>query len=456
MGRLLRTLRSRRSAVCLLAALATYAVIGTLVPQTSRDAEAVTRWASGNPLLGRVTSALGLHAAFGAPLFLAAMVYLAAATAACAWERTHDAVRAWRRLGVSGAEVSRAHRLPHLEFAGRDDGTDLEAADRAMRSIGLRRHWEADRAAGWTAGRWGLFGSPVFHWAVAAFFVVLAAGRLTRAEGYIRLPAGESVANTAASYAQLERAPLFQGFREVELGLVEIERGFVAGGVHRGNVPVVSASGPGSDRREAHVYANNPLRHGSVTVYEKGTGVYAEVALAPIDGEASSERLFFEAGDSTRTDPVELALTGESGAEVLALEVTGLIAEPEPTIEVAVRDAATGRRVLARNLRRGDTASLGDGSELAFAGAGSYAVLSVVQDWSVPWLYLLLTVGTGGLAVAVLNPHRRVLVAIAEDSGGPRLRILTRHARGNAIFRERIREVFTREFGDGAIEEERV
>lgn len=434
-GRVLRVLRSRRTAVWLLAATAIWSVLGTIVPQTASDRDAAAAWAAANAWLEPVIRVLGLHSAFGAPAFLAVLLYLGAATAACAWERTREARRAWRRRGVSDAEIGRARRRPHLLVRGKIGRADpLQRAAAALRGLGLREDPRQPGGIALSAGRWGIFGSPVFHWCLAVLFVVVAAGRLTRSEGFMRLRVGDSVRNTADAYVHLERGPLFPGFTGVTVALPRLERDYVAGGVSRGTVPVVALSS-GREARERPVHANSPLRLRAVTVYDDRTGVYADLSLETSVGESASETVFFQEGDASRTAPWELSMTGAEDEELLSLAVTGLLDRPAPRIEVVARDAVSGAVVLDREFAEGDGAELPGGATLTFADAGSYAQLSLVQDWSVPWLYLFLGLGTAGLAVAVVNPYRRVL--LVEDGGGG-VAVMTRHVRGDAIFRERV------------------
>ncbi len=420
----------------LLAATAAWAVLGTVVPQGSLDAEAARAWGARWPTLAALASAAGLDSAFSAPVFLAALAYLGVATAVCAWERTREAARVWGRGGVTEPEAARALERPHLSVPS----VRFEEVLDALRRTGLREAESASEGAtALVAGRWGLLGSPVFHWALAALFIVVAAGRLTRSEGFVIVPVGEPVAHAREAYAQLDEAVFPPGFHDVELELVRIDRGYVAGGVPRGDVPVVAARDDRGGRPAQPVHANNPLRHGPLTVHDKALGVFAEMTFIAPSGQSASQRVFFDRTEATRTPTAELALTGDSGEDELVLAVTGLLSERAPTVLVEVSDASTGETLDRATLAEGDRAGVGEAGEVRFSDAGSHAVLSVVQDWSVPWLYALLTAGTLALAVAVLNPYRRVVVAQGQGPDGPFVGVCTRHARGDAIFREAVR-----------------
>jgi cytochrome c biogenesis protein ResB len=91
LSRTWRLLRSRRLAVSLIAFLATYSIIGTLVPRGTPADVAVRIWASAHPVLEAVAGPLGLHQAYASPLFLAFAFVLALCTCACAEVAPHRA-----------------------------------------------------------------------------------------------------------------------------------------------------------------------------------------------------------------------------------------------------------------------------------------------------------------------------------------------------------------------------
>jgi hypothetical protein len=191
-ARVWRLLQSRRLAVSLIVSLAAYGIVGTLVPRGAPADSAVRSWADAYPVLESVASPLGLHRAYSSPLFLTFAVLLAACTGACAVERTRRALRIAREMRESSEGALRHLRTrPQVAVcavSGTDSQTALATAEAGIRTTGLRVHRRAEVVEALSGG-WGVFGSPLFHWAIVALMVAAAAGQATRAEGFIELPA---------------------------------------------------------------------------------------------------------------------------------------------------------------------------------------------------------------------------------------------------------------------------
>jgi cytochrome c biogenesis protein ResB len=208
-----RVLRSRRLALWLILVLIAYAILGTLVPQASVGGGAsVAAWQAAHPVLALLTRLLGLHQAYSSPLFLGIIVVLACSTAACALERTAVSWRAMRRAGtISEGMLRRLRERPKLAFPVSGDSADVLAdVEGGLRRLHLRSR-RGPKLLEASGGRFGLLGSPVFHVMLALLFVVIALGRLTRAEGFIGVPLDSSMRDTKASYGRLTEGPLYLG-----------------------------------------------------------------------------------------------------------------------------------------------------------------------------------------------------------------------------------------------------
>lgn len=456
--RLYRALRNPRLAVWLLGALGLWMFLGTVVPQFALDEAAVKAWATANPAIESVVGPLGLHDAYSHPVFLAGMFVLAASTIVCAWERSARALRVGRARGsltqgaLSRLRVARALPLTAEETV--EPESALEHADVALRSLGLRvrrgpRVLEAD------SGSWGLAGSPVFHWALVALFLVVPLGRLTRAEGLMGVTAGTQRVNEPAAYGRLEAGPLHGGFADEIIGVEgDMLLSFMDGGVDRGASPTVTVEIDGVEVARQRVYPNNPLRHGALTIHAEDWGY--GVAYSLVDeagGEIAAQAFIDRLGETTATAPYTSAFTDESGSLVasITMDVASLPGEETSTdprdrrVEIVATgpDASAVETVAAA----GDAIDLGDGLSLRVDRLDYYARLSVVDDWSVSWIYALFLVACAAVSVSVLVPHRVVHVLLdVGDTGesaaaGPSLRVTARHSRSAPGFEDTVAAV---------------
>lgn len=428
-------------------------IIGTIVPQSAADPVETAKWAQAHPGLESVFAPLGLHAAYSQPLFLAIMAVLAASTAVCAWERSVRAITAWRSRGrVTPTQITRlkvAESLPVSAAEESDPQRALERASDALRGIGLRSTRGTSMLEA-TSGRWGLAGSPVFHWALVGLLVLIPVGRLTRSEGLMGVVAGTSRVDEAAAYGRLQEGPLhgsFTGYR------IAVDSGFPLNlreeGVDRGPAPTVSLSDGETLLARQQVVPNRPLRYGPITIHmnELGTGMaYSLVTsegvavsdLALIDVKASDPSGFTTFGatyDNANGDIVaDLTITMPPGSSPEGTATAG-DGHHMRTVAVGPEGARVDRLVTA-----GDVVDLGAGLALRVDAVDYYARLSVVDDWSVSWIYALFVLAVGAVSVSVLVPHRVVRVLADTTGERPVLRFVAQHGRRSPEFESIVRE----------------
>jgi hypothetical protein len=91
-------------------------------------------------------------------------------------------------------------------------------------------------------------------------------------------------------------------------------------------------------------------------------------------------------------------------------------------------------------LKTGQSARLANGSTIQFLAPRHYAVLSVVDDWSVPWIYAFLGLALLGMALSAALPPRTALVLVSRKEGTVTLHATASQAGGSAPFLARVRE----------------
>lgn len=466
-SRLGKLVRSRRLAVGLIASVIGWSIVGTVVPQDRLSAPgAVAVWDAAHPILAAPTRILGLHNAYAAPLFLAIVALLAVSTAMCAWERTRWAMGRTRRRGtVTEDTLARLRDRPAISVpieAGLTAEEALSSLDAALRSMRLRvtRGPKLLEASG---GRWGLLGSPVFHWSLALLFVVVALGQLSRSEGQLGVPVGGSVDEAAGSYRQLRQGPLYAGHTGLKISASDLVIDYRdVGGQRRGPAPVIALTRGGAPVAKGRVYPNSPLRYGRLLVHMGTYGLWAAFTLetsagAPAGG--TGEPIDFDSTQPGGTRPVSLTVSeaGFASTEVtvvVPLDRSGAAFVerlPKNPVVVLTVASSTGTPV-QRTLRPGQSMLMRGGHRLRLDSVGYYVRLSVADDWSVYPIYVLFVLAGAAISVAVFSPARTACALLVDGPDGPLLNAITWHQRGDPVFPERVEEALREAAGVGSSE----
>lgn len=466
-----RFLASARLATVLLVFVGAWSVIASFVPQESVSATVVKAWATANPALEPLARALGLHQAFAAPLFMVAVFVLAVSTALCAWQRTKVAIRRARTLSraASGDTAALGGQpeivVPLQADLGDDDAISVASA--TVDRLGIRT---ARRDRGFIAASptWSAWGSPVFHWALLALMVTILLGTLLRSSGQIGLAVGQSAPDEPQSYGILTAGPLHNwSWVHRTIRVDAFDPTYETGGVKRGPTPTVSVlDADGAVIRSQRVYPNKTLKTGSLTIYPADYGLAATVSLVDTSGAEvgrSVQLIDFSATAAGGTAPITyLNIGGAASGQALRLFVSipldavggGLAARlPKDARARLVLTNPDGTIVLDKELRPGDSLELPAGATVRLDELGYYARLQLVDDPSVPVLYLGLAVALLGLAVATLSKQHVVSGSIVDADGGRALAVRVRLWRNATSTRDEIESELVRALGNANEEE---
>lgn len=412
-----RLLRSRRLAIWLLLLAAIYQVVAVSLP------------------------ALGAEG-FSSPPFIALAGLLGLSTAACAWERTAHALRLLREpQGVPEPLVERLRRREPVVVLSGGIEAARTGAKAALVSLGLSVRGTPAVLRGRAAG-YGPLGSPLFHWGLALLFLAVGLGRVSRSEGLIGVPEGESgLLHTAAAYGRLERGPLYLNpYEGARLHVVELRELTRPDGLDLGLVPRVRLVQGGRTLAEGDVYANHPLRHSTVLVHYDEWGFFGRFAVLGPTGETIDETIaYFDIAEKGGAIlPATVRVTSpDRGAFDVNIRPKPRSGESSATAErqVAVAWTTASGEETSTSLAVGDTASV-DGASVRFSEAGRYARLSFVDDWSVYPIYALLGIAIAGLAIAILAPRRTAWVLLEERPEGIAVKVLAVHDRKDPTFEQ--------------------
>lgn len=361
LARLWRLLRSRRVAAWLLAAAVAYMFVASVAP-------------SGTD-------------AFGSPLFFVLVAALATCTTACAWERTRLLVRSWRGHGRRGPEMV------------------------------------------------GQLGSPLFHASLALLLLVIGLGRATRSEGLVGLPLGVPVPDRHDSYRVLHEGPLYG---ERHSGLQMVASDFVLshteGGVDRGPSPTVSLYRGDARVARGRLFPNRPLRHGSLLLHMNDYGLALRVSLEETGAATSAtEELLLDfptgVGPGARASAAFDVLDDEGlvshvvTASIALDDKAGRVLKRMPVnpAVIAIIAPTDGTRPSVERLSSGVDVELpGGAGRLRLESVDYYVRVSVVDDWSVTPMYVLIGSACVGLVIALLARPVRSRVPADDDASTSR------------------------------------
>ncbi|MCL5886977.1 MAG: cytochrome c biogenesis protein ResB [Actinobacteria bacterium] len=431
-----RILSAPRFAVWLMVVLGIYLVVGSIFPQRSLDRAGYAVWAADNPTLSAVTEALGLDAPFIHPVFFAIVALLTISTILCSIQRTERALRIYRAVGVpSQKRIAAVRKNPRLRIE-LEVGREQELYDRAiasLRHLKLRVAGEPGASHGYS-GAWGLFGSPVFHWTLVGLFLVISGGMLTRSEGLLGIVENTQRLDVEESYGLLQRGPLHGEMSGMIIGIAgTMPDSFVYNGIERGPVPEVYLKDGDRELARGKVFPNHPLRYSSYLIHLTSTGLgIVTTTVAEDDGEERSTQVFID------RDPVNPAVWGtaseifldEQGTEVSRATFSTAPGTRKVRVDVTRADGTSEGMVLGI----GETIKVKDGYSLRIDYLGAYARLSVVDDWSLPFIYFFFALATVAVGISVLVPYRGVWVVLDSSGDKPSICVTVSHSRGDSLF----------------------
>jgi cytochrome c biogenesis protein ResB len=416
--------------------LGIWGVLATLVPQGPPSSHAVVEWAERYGGVAPLVKVVGLHRAFGAPIFLVGIGLLALSAVVCAWDRTRVAVgrvRAARR----SAQATPEELLDNPDFSvrcatGADAGEVLSDAAEVLAVHGIKTHRSQDmiRSVSSPVAFWG---SPVFHWSLVALIAIAALAPVVRAEGLMGLAVGETKPDGPQSYGSVV-AGRWHRWDDTPRSyrLDDFEPRFKANGMDVGPVPTVSVlDAEGRVIKTQPVYPNHKLRIGSTAVTAPAFGFAVTVSLRDQAGAEAGRAIHlvdFSQEASEGTLPYgTVPILDQAGNTAATVHVTvPLIRQGDEFVEWLPREAtarvvatmADGSLLADEVVEEGGEVRLGDGAALRVESIGWYSRLSIVDDWTIPVIYACMILAATSLAVTAFMRQQLVLATAAETPDG--------------------------------------
>jgi hypothetical protein len=464
----LNVLASVWLAVGTLAFVGLWGIVATAVPQGAANSLPITTWADANPVLEPVVNALGLHQAFTAWLFLACLTLLGVSTVVCSWRRTKVAylrARVLRGAGRADAGTLAGERDLAIVLAPDTAPAEaLHAAREALAELGLRTKM-GEGVLSAVSPWWSVWGSAVFHCALVALMLFVLIGNLQRSDGLMGVSVGQTTPDAPASYRVLTAGPLHSWAAVHRSFRVDsLDPDLILDGVDRGAVPTVSVlDADGTVVKTQMVYPNMMLHVGALSINCPAVGLSANIGVestAGVELGRSHELIDFSQTATDGTVPVGLlGIFDRSGAVQMRIGVTvpldkrgGQFAEWIPSVPRAhiVVYALDGATVLDSVIKTGEAAQLPDGRSLRLIELGWYARLSIVDDWTTPFIYAAMTIALLGLSISLLARQQIVLAAVVDGPDGPELAIRMRLWRNVPTTRADVEAALAAELSGGS------
>lgn len=321
-----RWLTSMRTALALLFLLALAAIPGSLLPQRDLNEQNVQEFIESNGTVAEIYDKLQLFDVFSSIWFQAIFLLLAVSLIGCIIPRSIDHYKAWRTQPTRAPKY--LHRLP-LNAEGHSDKSEEELSAEIHKRLKKWRVAEyspdKDRAGvhAFSAERgYGReLANLIFHVALVAILVTVAAGRLVNYEGQVivvtesgsqggntSLEQSTEFCNTSTSNFDSFRAgPLFDGTGLHPFCMTAHD--FTAKYLPNGQAEMFTSNvsyaegddiyKDSSEWKDYELKVNHPLRLAQNRVYLQGHGYAPTVTVEWPDGEKRTQTIQFQPTDTT-------------------------------------------------------------------------------------------------------------------------------------------------------------
>lgn len=472
--KLWRSLTSMKTALILLFLLAAAAIPGALLPQRPLNEQKTTQYIADRGSLGMWMDRLQLFDVFASSWFTAIYVLLFVSLVGCLTPRILEHLRAVRARPVPAPR--NLTRLPrHIEDTVEGDPDEVAALiDANLR--GWRRVTTTRPATGTTTaveisaekGYLREWGNLVFHFALLALLIAIAADKLYGYEGTRSLVADgtQGLCNTSTAVYDSFRAGSLVDGTDLSPFCVRVE-GFDARFLPSGQPDMYEAdvTYTGDVRQRdpatwntARIRVNEPLRVAGDRVYVLGNGFAPTFTVTFSNGEKRTQTVLFIPDDlqtmlssgAARFDTPAGLYPNADERRNRQIAIEGLFAptaafqgtlltssfpvpnDPYVAIRIYQGDTGldTGRpqnayslnqalieqgRLQQRaqvNLRPGETHTIADGTVVRFDGYERFVSMQVSRGPAQNWVLLSATVMLAGLLVSLLIRRRRIWVRL--------------------------------------------
>lgn len=474
-----RSLTSMRTALVLLFLLALAAIPGALLPQRSLNEQKTLSYIADHGWVGTLMDRLQMFDVFSSAWFTAIYVLLFVSLVGCLTPRMIEHFQSLRAKPV--AAPRNLGRLPrHVEMTV--DGSPEEVAARISTNLRGWRRITAVRQAktgddevvevSAEKGYLREFGNLVFHFALLALLVSIAAGKMYGYEGTRSLVAdGEGLCNTSTAVYDSFRAGNLVDGTDLSPFCIQVD-GFDAKFLPNGQPDMYTAhvryteGTPHTDPStwsERTIRVNDPLRISGDRVYVLGNGFAPTFTVTFPNGEKRTQTVPFVPDEmatmlssgAMRFDTPAGMYPNEDVRRNHQVAIEGLFAPTaafqgtllssssptpnNPYVAIRIYEGDTGLdtgkpqnafsldqtlvtqgRLQQRaqvNLARGQEHALPNGTRVRFDGYQRWVSMQVSHDPAQVWVLVSAIVMLGGLLVSLLVRRRRIWARLVPENG---------------------------------------
>ncbi len=284
-----RTLTSMRTALILLFMLALGAIPGSILPQNVVSVDEVSTYFRENPELAPWLDRLYLFDVFSSPWYGAIYLLLFVSLAGCVIPRALVHAKA-----VRARPVPTPRNLGRMPYVARFS-TDAAPEAALEQARGVLKGYRVERYADSVSGETGYLreiGNVLFHFALLALLLALAAGSFFGYRGNMLIVEGDGFANTLPSYDAIYPGHWTDtdAFEPFTMHLDSFEATFISEGDLRGQAEsyvaeVTYKEAPGEPEQQHTLEVNHPLSVDGVQVYLLGHGYAPQFQVHNAEGD---------------------------------------------------------------------------------------------------------------------------------------------------------------------------
>lgn len=436
---------SRKLATILLVFLILLAIVGATVPQESIYPIAdFQQWQLDNPLLARLALQFKLTRLFESYLFIGCSLMLCLSLLFCSLRRLF-LLFSGREERLVDEEFERNPQVQASFPSSLSDEQVLAISEALLKKKRFRCAFSDTHTLYAVRGRWGAFGSTIFHFS----FLILLVGALlstwARFEGGFTLVEGQSFRGLPGEYAYLKQTPLLSRetlpFQLNYESLVRVDEPRLH---YRNQVSLQEESG---ESRVDWIRPFHALTYRGYTFYQKEHGFSPALRIRDKQGQ-----VLFDAIVSLQTKRTESDVTYQDHFKVPGTWYTlkaklypdaefvgsGLINRsefpdnPVLSFSLMINDFAS----YTGSVKRGEIVETDDVS-IEFIELRYWSSFRVVKDFGLPIIYASFFVGILGYFIRLFSVREVLRVNVCQDGGGRSIVVSGSTELNEALFAEK-------------------
>lgn len=439
-------LKSRKLAISLLLVILIFSALGTQIPQRSLlTAKDFSAWQARNPFLSRICEALGFTNLYWTWWYIALLVLLLINVAFCTASRFRQALRPTSLQSRSTESLRKFENFFSFYTSEKVSGTlqTIHSLLTARRYRVFHQEIPGGCFVWAEKGRFGVWGSLLFHFSFLIILVGVLVSLGTRVKGRMAITEGQTFTERARDYLVLKRGLLstykHSGF-QVKLEEFRVE----TKGKATEYFSDVTVKEDGRTITQKTIGSNNPLVYKGLTFLPDIHGFSPLLVLKDKNGTSLLEAYIiftthFSKGKVKYEDFInvpgsDIVIEGKIYPDAIkngqSLRSKSGIPR-NPAIDLIVYEGE--QRIFTGPAMLGQTVDF-DGFSLTFADLRYWSSFWVIKDEGVPIIFVGCWLGIIGLFIVTTFISKRILVRIQKEGDSTAIYVAGRSRIANALF----------------------